>query len=165
MKDPNYLSPNHQLILNELKSSGEYFESRDKRLLKLPALSGRAEKSIAWYLWDLHRKGYINRVRRGRRVYFSFRAKVGSDERQPVSSVSGNNVLDGSLKYTVAYTKDEDGYIVASVPTLPGCHSQGRTKEEARKNIREAMKGYLASMKHHGEPIPKEDVEIVQVTL
>ena len=161
MKDPNYLSPNHQLILNELKSSGEYFESRDKRLLELPALSGRAEKSIAWYLWDLHRKGYINRVRRGRRVYFFFNAK----DSQSASTTPENNALEEALKYTVTYAKDEDGYIVASVPTLPGCHSQGRTKEEARKNIREAMKGYLASMKHHGEPIPKEDVEIVQVTV
>lgn len=165
MKDPNYLSPNHQLILNELKSSREYFESRDKRLLELPALSGRAEKSIAWYLWDLHRKGYINRVRRGRRVYFSFKAKEGSDERQSASTTPENNALEEALKYTVTYTKDEDGYIVASVPALPGCHSQGHDREEARKNIREAMKGYLSSMKHHGEPIPKEDVEIVQVTL
>ncbi|MCZ6534828.1 MAG: type II toxin-antitoxin system HicB family antitoxin [Chloroflexi bacterium] len=74
-------------------------------------------------------------------------------------------MLDGSLKYTVSYKEDEDGYIVASVPALPGCHSQGHNREEASKNIREAMKGYLASMKHHGEPIPKEDVEIVQVTL
>ena len=35
---------------------------------------------------------------------------------------------------------------MASFPTLPGCHSQGQTKDEALANIREAVEGYLASM-------------------
>ena len=68
------------------------------------------------------------------------------------------------MQYTVTYTKDEDDFIVASVPALPGCHSQGHTKEEARRNIREVMRGYLASMIHHGRPIPEEEVEQVALT-
>ena len=53
---------------------------------------------------------------------------------------------DGALKLEVVFEADEDGWVVASCPTLPGCHSQGRTKDEALANIREAVEGYLASM-------------------
>ena len=44
--------------------------------------------------------------------------------------------------------KGEDGYIVASTPSLPGCHSQGKTEKQAIKNIKEAILLYL-------EPDPK----------
>ena len=67
-----------------------------------------------------------------------------------------------SLKFAVVLGKDEDGYIVASCPILPGCHSQGRTKQEAVKNISEAIRGYIASMRMHGEPLPV-DAEIQEV--
>ena len=60
-----------------------------------------------------------------------------------------------TIKFAITLEKDEDGFIVASVPALPGCHSQGRTKEEAIANIKEAISGYLANMRKHGEPIPK----------
>ena len=49
---------------------------------------------------------------------------------------------------------DEDGWVVASCPTLPGSHSQGRTKDEALANIREAVEGYLASMGAYGDAPP-----------
>ena len=39
----------------------------------------------------------------------------------------------------------EDGYWVAKCPSLPGCISQGQTKEEAIANIREAIQGYVAA--------------------
>ncbi len=52
----------------------------------------------------------------------------------------------GGLEIQVVFEADEDGWVVASCPTLPGCHSQGRTKDEALANIREAVEGYLASM-------------------
>jgi predicted RNase H-like HicB family nuclease len=38
------------------------------------------------------------------------------------------------------------------VPSLPGCISQGRTREEALKNIQDAIIGYLKSLKKHNEP-------------
>ena len=53
---------------------------------------------------------------------------------------------DGVLKLEVVFESDEDGWVVASCPTLPGCHSQGRTRGEALTNIREAVEGYLASI-------------------
>jgi predicted RNase H-like HicB family nuclease len=50
--------------------------------------------------------------------------------------------------------QDEDGVFVAQCPTLPGCISQGKTHREALRNIRDAMKGYLQSLRKHKEPIP-----------
>jgi predicted RNase H-like HicB family nuclease len=38
----------------------------------------------------------------------------------------------------------EDGYWIAECPSLPGCISQGKTKEEAIANIKEAIQGYIA---------------------
>ncbi|MCY3958407.1 MAG: type II toxin-antitoxin system HicB family antitoxin [Chloroflexi bacterium] len=58
------------------------------------------------------------------------------------------------MELLVVFTTDEDGWVVASCPTLPGCHSQGHTREEALANIREAISGYLASMREHGDPMP-----------
>ena len=65
-------------------------------------------------------------------------------------------VSDGgeALKLVVVFETDEDGWVVASCPTLPGCHSQGRTRGEALANIREAIRGYLASLREHGAPTP-----------
>jgi len=68
-------------------------------------------------------------------------------------------------KFAVTLEQDEDGFIVASCPALPGCHSQGRTREEAITNIKEAIRGYIASMRKHGEPLPETDVEEVEVAV
>jgi predicted RNase H-like HicB family nuclease len=50
----------------------------------------------------------------------------------------------------------EDGYWVAECPSLPGCISQGKTKEEAIANIREAIAGYVEALQEDGLPIPEE---------
>ena len=47
------------------------------------------------------------------------------------------------MKLKIVLEKGEDGYIVAKVPALPGCHSQGRTEREVVKNIKEAILLYL----------------------
>lgn len=65
------------------------------------------------------------------------------------------------MKFRVIIEQDEDGGFVASCPTLPGCWSQGETRDEARRNIAEAMKGYLESLKKHGDPIPPSITEDV----
>lgn len=68
------------------------------------------------------------------------------------------------MRYRVVLEQDEDGIYVAECPTLPGCVSQGNTREEALSNIKDAMAGYLHSLKIHNEPIPpsiwEESVEI-----
>ena len=58
------------------------------------------------------------------------------------------------MKFIVTLSEDEDGFIVASCPALPGCHSQGRTTEEAEANIKEAIELYVESMVKRGEPLP-----------
>jgi antitoxin HicB len=58
------------------------------------------------------------------------------------------------IKFVITIEKDEDGWFIASCPALPGCHSQGKTKEEAIANIKEAIRGYIVSLRKHGEPIP-----------
>ena len=69
------------------------------------------------------------------------------------------------LRLLVVFETDEDGWIVASCPTLPGCHSQGRTRDEALANIREAIGGYLASMREHGDPPPPStEYAVVEAT-
>lgn len=49
----------------------------------------------------------------------------------------------------------EDGYWVAECPSLPGCISQGETKETAIANIREAITEYIAALEDDGLPVPK----------
>ena len=67
------------------------------------------------------------------------------------------------MKFAVSLERDEDGFIVASCPALSGCHSQGRTRQLALRNIAEAIRGYAASMKNHGEDLPNVDWEVVEV--
>ena len=62
------------------------------------------------------------------------------------------------LEYTVILHQDEEygGYWV-EVPALPGCVSQGKSREEALNNIREAIGLHLECMREDGEEIPPED--------
>ena len=60
------------------------------------------------------------------------------------------------MRYTVILQKEDDGY-VATVPVLPGCVSQGDSREEALKNIEEAIEVYLEDMRAAGEIVPVED--------
>jgi len=70
------------------------------------------------------------------------------------------------LKFVITLETDEDGFIVVSCPALPGCHSQGRTKDEAIANIKEAIEGFVVSMRKHGEPIPSiDEVQEIEVAV
>jgi len=59
----------------------------------------------------------------------------------------------------------EDGYWVAECPSLPGCVSQGKSKEEAISNIREAIKGYIAALEGDKLPVPQERFEALLVAV
>ena len=70
------------------------------------------------------------------------------------------------VKFRVLIAQDEDGVFVAEVPSLPGCLSQGTTREGALLNVREAIEAYLESLKEKGEPIPPPiDEEVVEVAI
>lgn len=78
--------------------------------------------------------------------------------------VTSKDTNAGTMKFAITLEQDEDGYIVASCPALPGCHSQGKTDEEAIANVKEAIRGYIASMRRHGESIPEiKEVREVEV--
>jgi len=57
----------------------------------------------------------------------------------------------------------EDGFIVAEVPSLPGCISQGRTRDEALVNVHEAIGLHEEPLRERGEPLPEDRVELVEV--
>ncbi len=68
------------------------------------------------------------------------------------------------MQYRVLIEPDEDGVFVAEVPALPGCISDGKTREEAIANIKEAIVAYVESLKAHGEPVPPPvSEEVVEV--
>ena len=60
------------------------------------------------------------------------------------------------LNYTVIFEPAEEGGYTAVVPALPGCVSEGNSLEETRRNIREAMEGYLETLVAHGGTIPDD---------
>jgi predicted RNase H-like HicB family nuclease len=59
----------------------------------------------------------------------------------------------------------EDGYWVAECPSLPGCISQGKTKEEAIANIREAINGYIAALEEDNLQIPEDHFDALLVAV
>ncbi len=68
------------------------------------------------------------------------------------------------MRFRVLIEPDEEGVFVAEVPSLPGCITQGLTRQEALKNAGEAIALYLESLEAHGEPIPPAITEeIIEV--
>ena len=59
-----------------------------------------------------------------------------------------------SLKFNVNLDQDEDGVWVIECPAIPGCVSQGKTREEAVGNIRDAIRLCLESRAQRGMPLP-----------
>ncbi len=51
--------------------------------------------------------------------------------------------MSATLTVTIVFERDESGWIVATVPEVPGAHSQGRTRAEARENVIDALRGIL----------------------
>ncbi len=67
------------------------------------------------------------------------------------------------MKYPILIEQDEEGVFVAECPSLPGCTSHGKRREEAIGNTHDAVRGYLQSLEKHGEPIrPSIEEEIVE---
>ena len=68
------------------------------------------------------------------------------------------------MRQVVIY-RGEDGYWVAECPSLPGCISQGKTKEKAVANVKEAIDGYIEALKEDGLPVPEERFETIVVAV
>jgi len=59
----------------------------------------------------------------------------------------------------------EDGFWVAEVPSLPGCVSQGASKDEALQSIREAIEAYVVSLEEDGLPVPEETYDTMVIAV
>lgn len=60
------------------------------------------------------------------------------------------------LNYTVIFEPAEEGGFIVHVPTLPGCHTQGETLDEAYKMAQDAISGYIETLRDLQEEIPEE---------
>jgi predicted RNase H-like HicB family nuclease len=68
------------------------------------------------------------------------------------------------MRQVIVYS-GEDGYFVAECPSLPGCISQGKTREEAIANIKEAIKGYVLVLQEDNLPVPEEHFDAMVVAV
>lgn len=66
-----------------------------------------------------------------------------------------------TFEIVIEKEEEDEGYLAHS-PTLPGCFSNGKTIEDARKGIREAIQQHIASLLAHGQPVPQNE-KIVHV--
>lgn len=57
------------------------------------------------------------------------------------------------MKFIITVLQDEDGVFIAECPSIPGCVSQGKTEQEAKENIREAIKECLEVRAEKGMPL------------
>ncbi len=61
------------------------------------------------------------------------------------------------LNYKVMLRKESEGGYTVTVPSLPGCVTYGETIEESLTMVKEAIEGFIESLKKHGEEIPSND--------
>jgi predicted RNase H-like HicB family nuclease len=70
------------------------------------------------------------------------------------------------LYLTIVYEHDDDGWIIASIPEVPGAHSQGRTRAEARINVIDALHGILElRFGEHASTEPISDSESLELII
>ena len=70
------------------------------------------------------------------------------------------------MRYTVILERDPTGVLVAHLPALRGCVSQGRNRREILKNIKEAIALYIETLIEHGQPVPAEAArEVVELAV
>ena len=67
-----------------------------------------------------------------------------------------------TMRQTLIY-RGEDGYWIAECPSLPGCISQGQTREEAIENIREAIALTIEALEEDNLPVPPETFDAMLV--
>ena len=64
-----------------------------------------------------------------------------------VFASTSRGIIHEKKKFSVLVEKDEDGYLVATVPTLPGCHTQARSMDDLLERVKEAIEAYLEAEK------------------
>jgi predicted RNase H-like HicB family nuclease len=74
------------------------------------------------------------------------------------------NQTEKTMRQIVVYP-GEDGYWVSECPSLPGCISQGKTREEAVANMKEAIRGYIAALEEDHLAVPPDRFEALLVAV
>jgi predicted RNase H-like HicB family nuclease len=69
------------------------------------------------------------------------------------------------MEYSVVIHEADEGGFWVEVPALPGCYSQGETREEALQNVREAIELFLEGLQEQGTDIPRDDQVVFRVTV
>jgi predicted RNase H-like HicB family nuclease len=70
------------------------------------------------------------------------------------------------MRCTVVLEQESDGMFVAHVPALRGCVSQGKSKREVIRNVKEAIALYVETLIEHGQPVPTErGREVVELSV
>lgn len=64
--------------------------------------------------------------------------------------------MEKRLTYNIEIERDEDGLYVVSVPTLPGCFTQGASFDEALKMAQDAIYGFVSVLMKRGEDVPTD---------
>lgn len=67
--------------------------------------------------------------------------------------------MPGGTSYKIVLEPSKDGGYCACVPALPGCVSEGDSRQEALNNTREAIRSWLSVAREFGDPIPAGDVQ------
>ncbi len=93
----------------------------------------------------IHRKEGINNL-------------AGHAKRMTINPLKYRNIISvyksgADMDFKIALSQDEDGWYIVTVPALPGCVSQGKTEEEAKKNIAEAIELHLSALARDGIPL------------
>lgn len=65
----------------------------------------------------------------------------------------------------IVLTHGEDDYWVAECPSLPGCISQGKTRDQAITHIKEAIEVYIAALKEDHLPVPEDRFDAMLVAV
>jgi antitoxin HicB len=64
-------------------------------------------------------------------------------------------------RFNIVLRPEPEGGFTVLVPALPGCVTHGRNLSEAKKMAKDAISGYIESLRKHGEPIPSDDETLV----
>lgn len=71
--------------------------------------------------------------------------------------------MEKILHYNLIFKSEPEGGFTVIAPSLPGCVTYGKTLKEAKEMARDAISGYLHSLKKHNEPIPSDIDDFVSV--
>jgi predicted RNase H-like HicB family nuclease len=68
-----------------------------------------------------------------------------------------------TYRFQIVIEQDEDGFFIADVPALTGCHTQGKTFEEVMQNIREVIRMCVQELREDGKPIETAFPEVIGI--